>query len=42
MLASLIRTGLATEKRDVMKAGGKTVDVGRVRITAAGRWAVEG
>ena len=38
-LAQLIRAGLATAQRD-MKAGGQTV--GRVRITEAGRRALEG
>jgi hypothetical protein len=37
MIAGLVRSGLATPKREIMKAGGKTVEVVRVRITAAGR-----
>ncbi len=41
-LAGLVRAELATARRESVKAGAKTVDVGRVRITAAGRWAVEG
>jgi hypothetical protein len=41
-LAGLVRAKLATARHEIVKAGGKTVDVGRVRITAAGRWAVEG
>ncbi len=40
-LAGLVRSELATARHEIVKAGGKTVDVGR-RITAAGRWAVEG
>jgi hypothetical protein len=38
-LVSLIRAGLATTQRE-MKAGGQTV--GRIRITEAGRRALEG
>jgi hypothetical protein len=38
-LVSLLRAGLATTQRD-MKAGGQTV--GRIRITDAGRRALEG
>jgi hypothetical protein len=41
-LAGLVRAKLATAWHEIAKAGDKTVDVGRVRITAAGRWAVEG
>ncbi len=41
-LAGLVRAELATARREIVKVGDKTVDVGRVRITAAGRWAVEG
>jgi len=41
-LAGLVRAELATARHEIVKAGDKTVDVGRVRITAAGRWAVEG
>jgi hypothetical protein len=41
MLARLIRAGFATARREVInKAGGRTV--GRVRITEAGRRALEG
>jgi hypothetical protein len=42
MIAGLVRTGLATAKRESMKAGAKRVEVVRVRITAAGRRAIEG
>ena len=41
-LAGLVRAELATARHEIVKAGDKTIDVGRVRITAAGRWAVEG
>jgi len=37
MLAGLVRAGLATAEREVIKTGGKTIEVVRVRITAAGR-----
>jgi len=40
MLASLIRAGLATAQRENIKAG--SLAVGRVRITEAGRRALEG
>ena len=33
--------GVDFEERDVMKAGGKTIEVVRVRIMAAGRRAIE-
>ena len=42
MLAGLVRTGLVAEEREVIKAGGKTIEVVRVRITEAGRKAIEG
>jgi len=35
------RCGLAAAEREVVKAGGKAVEVVRVRITAAGRRAIE-
>jgi hypothetical protein len=41
MVGSLVRAGLATAEREIMKAGPKPVDVVRVRITAAGRKAIE-
>ncbi len=41
-LVGLVRAELATARHEIVKAGDKTIDVGRVRITAAGRWAVEG
>jgi hypothetical protein len=42
VLASLVRRRLATREREVMMAGGKAVEVVRLRITTAGRRAVEG
>ena len=42
VLASLVRRRLATREREVMKAGGKTVEMVRIRITAAGRRTIEG
>jgi len=42
MLFFLVRRGLATARWELVKAGGKTVEVGRIRITAAGRSALEG
>jgi hypothetical protein len=41
-IADLVRTGLAAEEREWMKAGGKTIEVVRVRITNAGWRAIEG
>jgi hypothetical protein len=40
MLARLIRTGLAATQRENLKAGSQSI--GRVRITEAGRRALEG
>jgi hypothetical protein len=40
MLTRLIRAGLATVHRENIKAGGESV--GRITITEAGRWALEG
>jgi hypothetical protein len=42
LLASLVRDGLAIVQRQSMKAGGGDVEVTRVRITDAGRRAIEG
>jgi hypothetical protein len=36
MVAGFVRHGLATAEREIVKAGGKTVEVVRVRITALG------
>jgi hypothetical protein len=41
-IAGLHRIGLAAVEREVMKAGGKTIEIVRVRITEAGRKAIEG
>jgi len=41
MLVGLVRSGLAAAEREVMKAGGKAVEVVRISITAAGRRAIE-
>jgi hypothetical protein len=37
MIAGLVNRGLATLTREKVPAGSKLVDVGKVRITAAGR-----
>ena len=42
MLVGLVRFGLATAEREAMNTGGETVEVVRVRITAAGRKVIEG
>ena len=42
VLTSLVRRRLAAREREVMKAGGKMIEVMRLRITAAGRRTVEG
>jgi len=42
MLAGLSRAGLATAPGKTVKAGDNAIAVGRVRITAAGRRALEG
>ena len=42
LLAGLVYTGLATAQRQAVKAGGKTIRVIRIRITEAGRRALEG
>ena len=42
VLAGLVRAGLAAAKREVVMAGGKAIEVVRVRITAAGRRAFDG
>jgi hypothetical protein len=41
MSASLVRTGLATARRETMLAGGKSIKVVKMRITVAGRQALE-
>jgi hypothetical protein len=40
MLAGLVRAGLATATPQRMRAGGRMIEVARVRITDAGRRAV--
>jgi hypothetical protein len=40
-IAGLVRSGLTTAIRESMKAGGKTVEIVRLRITAAVREAIE-
>jgi hypothetical protein len=40
-LGSLVRTGLAAARREVVVAGDRPVEVLRLRITAAGRRAIE-
>ena len=42
VLAGLIRRKLTAAEREVAMAGGKTIEVVRIRITAAGRKAVGG
>ena len=39
-LVDLIRVGLATAKAERVVAGGRTIEVSRVRITEAGRRAL--
>jgi hypothetical protein len=41
MIAWLVRSGLATATRESMKAGGKTIEVFRIRITEVGRKAIK-
>jgi hypothetical protein len=41
MVAGLVHTGIATAERETLKAGVKPVEVVRLRITAAGRKAIE-
>lgn len=42
MIAGLVRRGFATAQRESMKAGGRTIEVVRIRITDAGRRAIDG
>ena len=37
MIAGLVHSGLATAQRENMKAGGRAIEVVRIRITGAGR-----
>lgn len=41
MLVGLIRSGLATAQRQAVRVSGETVEVTRVRITEAGRQALQ-
>jgi len=41
-IASLVRDGLAATRREPMRAGGRTIEVVRVKITDAGLRALEG
>jgi hypothetical protein len=41
-IADLVRTGLATTQRVILKAGDKVVEVVRITITKAGQQAIEG
>ena len=41
MIADLVRKGLATASHETMRAGGKTTEVVRIRITEAGREALK-
>jgi hypothetical protein len=40
-LADVVRAGFATAERTTIKADGKAIAAGRIRITAAGRSALE-
>jgi hypothetical protein len=42
VLSSLVRRRLAATDRGVMKAGGKMIRVFRIKVTDAGRKAIEG
>jgi hypothetical protein len=42
LIADLVRDGLATMRSESVQAGGRRIDVRRVRITNAGRRAIEG
>ena len=41
-IVGLVSAGLAATEREVVKAGAKTIEVVRVRITNAGREAIKG
>lgn len=41
-IAGLVRTGLATTQRVILKAGDKAVEVAHITITKAGRQPIEG
>jgi hypothetical protein len=40
--AGPVRSGLAAAEREVVKAGSRAIEVVRIRITGAGRQAIEG
>jgi hypothetical protein len=40
-LVDLVRAGFATAERTIGKADGRAIEAGRIRITAAGRSAIE-
>jgi len=42
VLSSLVRRRFAAREREILMAGAKPVEVVRIRITAAGRRAIEG
>ena len=42
LIADLVDAGLATAKAERMHAGGRPIEVTRIRITDAGRVALEG
>jgi hypothetical protein len=42
MLADLVGDGLATASREIMRVGKRKITVARIRITDAGRQAIEG
>ncbi len=42
MLAQLVLAGLATAQRQTVKVGGERTEIVRIRITEAGRRAIEG
>jgi hypothetical protein len=41
MIAGLVHSGLAIARRENMKAGDRAIEVVRIRITTAGRRAIE-
>jgi hypothetical protein len=41
MIAGLVNSGLAMARRENMKAGDRAIEVVRIRITTAGRRAIE-
>jgi hypothetical protein len=41
MLGRLVRSGLATIRRETIQSGDETIEIGRITITDAGRRALE-